>query len=121
MHLSLVSITRQTPRPRHKNKEIRRLSSHPSRKSLCFDSKLVVVVVVIGLMETRLKQSKITCCHIFLKGYVMLSGGNKGRLKIQDLFFPTPIIQLISYFPLALHYFCHWFDQRVPIPTPWFI
>ena len=29
--LSLVSITRQTPRPRHKNKAIIRLSSHPSR------------------------------------------------------------------------------------------
>ena len=42
------------PRPRHKNKAIIRLSSHPSRQSLCFDSKLVVVVVVIGLMETRL-------------------------------------------------------------------
>ena len=41
-------------RPRHKNKAIKRLSSHPSRWSLCFDSKLVVVVVVIGLMETGL-------------------------------------------------------------------
>ena len=51
--LSLVSITRQTPRPQHKNKAIIRLSSHPSLWSLCFDSKLVVVVVVIGLMETR--------------------------------------------------------------------
>ena len=29
--------------------------SHPSGWSLCFDSKLVVVVVVIGLMETMLK------------------------------------------------------------------
>ena len=29
--LSLVSITRQMPRPRHKNKTIMRLSSHPSR------------------------------------------------------------------------------------------
>ena len=48
----LVSITRQMPRPRHKNKAIIRLSSHPSRYSLCFDSKLVVVVVIIGLMET---------------------------------------------------------------------
>ena len=28
--LSLVSITRQTPRPRHRNKAIIRLSSHPS-------------------------------------------------------------------------------------------
>ena len=27
----LVSITRQMPRPRHKNKAIIRLSSHPSR------------------------------------------------------------------------------------------
>ena len=52
--LGLVSITWQMPRPRHKNKAIIRLTSHPSRKSLCFDSKLVVVVVVIGLMETRL-------------------------------------------------------------------
>ena len=43
------------PRPRHKNKAIIGLSSHPSHQSLCFDSKLVVVVVVIGLMETRLK------------------------------------------------------------------
>ena len=43
------------PRPRHKNKVIIRLSSHPSRQSLCFDSKLVIVVVVIGLMETRLQ------------------------------------------------------------------
>ena len=51
--LSLVSITRQTPRPRHKNKAIIMLSSHPSLQSLSFDSKLVVVVVVIGLMETR--------------------------------------------------------------------
>ena len=46
----LVSITRQTPRPGHKSKAIIRLSSHPSRKSLCFDFKLVVVVIVIGLM-----------------------------------------------------------------------
>ena len=53
--LGLVSITRQMPRPRQINKAIIRLNSHPSRKSLCFDSKLVVVVVVIGLMETRLK------------------------------------------------------------------
>ena len=30
------------------------LSSHPSHYSLCFDSKLVVVVVEIGFMETRL-------------------------------------------------------------------
>ena len=52
--LSLVSIARQMPRPRHKNKAIIRLSSHPSHQSLCFDSKLVVIVVVIGLMETRL-------------------------------------------------------------------
>ena len=52
--LGLVSITRQMPRPRHINKAIIRLSSHPSHKSLCFGSKLVVVVVVIGLMETRL-------------------------------------------------------------------
>ena len=52
--LGLVSITRQMPRPRHKDKAIIRLSSHPSRQSLCFNSKLVVVVVVIGLMETRL-------------------------------------------------------------------
>ena len=29
--LSLVSIKRQMPRPRHKNKAIRRLSCHPSR------------------------------------------------------------------------------------------
>ena len=40
----------------HKQRDIR-LSSHPSRKSHCFDSKLVIVVVVIGLMETRLNQS----------------------------------------------------------------
>ena len=31
MWLNLVSITRQMPRPRHKNKAIIRLSSHPSR------------------------------------------------------------------------------------------
>ena len=43
------------PRPRHINKVISKLSIHPSCKSHCFDSKLVVVVVVIGLMETRLK------------------------------------------------------------------
>ena len=30
-YLSLVSITRQMLRPRHKNKAIMRLSSHPSR------------------------------------------------------------------------------------------
>ena len=36
------------------HKAILKLSSHPSGKSLCFGSKLVVVVVVIGLMETRL-------------------------------------------------------------------
>ena len=35
------------PRPQHKNEAIIGLSSHPSRQSLCFDSKLVVVVVVI--------------------------------------------------------------------------
>ena len=52
--LRLVSITRQMPRPRHINKAILKLNSHPSRKPLCFDSNLVVVVVVIGLMETRL-------------------------------------------------------------------
>ena len=91
------------PRPRHKNREIIRLNSHPSRQSLCFvivvvvislrpgfhymanattttqkqsdyeveqssftlialfDSKLVVVVVVSGLMETRLK----LCYQVF--------------------------------------------------------
>ena len=53
-HLSLVSITRQMPRPRHENGAIIMLNSDPSLQSLCFDSKLVVVVVVIGLMETRL-------------------------------------------------------------------
>ena len=36
------------------------LSSHPSHKSLCFGSKLVIVVVVIDLMETRLMQ-RFTC------------------------------------------------------------
>ena len=51
------------PRPRHKNKTIIRLSSHPSRQSLCFNSKLVVVVVVIGLMETRLKQPAVMWWH----------------------------------------------------------
>ena len=51
------------PRPRHKNKAIIRLSSHPLRQSLCFDSKLVVVVVVIGLMETRLKWIKNGFLH----------------------------------------------------------
>ena len=50
------------PRPRHKNKAIIRLSSHPSRQSLCFDSKLVAVVVVIGLMETRL-YGQLPKCH----------------------------------------------------------
>ena len=55
---SLVSITRKMPRPRDKNKAIIRLSSHPSRYSLCFDSKMVVVVVVIGLMETRLMEPR---------------------------------------------------------------
>ena len=40
------------PRSRHINKAIIKLNSHPSRKSLCFDSKLVVVVVVV--VETRL-------------------------------------------------------------------
>ena len=49
----LVSITQQMPRLWHENKSIIRLSSHPSHQSLCFDSKLVVVVVVIGLMESR--------------------------------------------------------------------
>ena len=43
------------PRPRHKDNPIIRLSRHPSRSSLCFDSKLVVVVVVIGLMESKSK------------------------------------------------------------------
>ena len=52
--LGLVFITRQMPPPRHINKAIIRLSSHPSRKSLCFDTKLAVVVVVNGLMKTRL-------------------------------------------------------------------
>ena len=46
------------PRPRHINKAIIRLSSYSSRKSLCFDSKLAVVVVVIGLIETRLDEKK---------------------------------------------------------------
>ena len=44
------------PRARHKNKAIIRLSCDPSRLSLCFYSKLVVIVVVIGLMETILKR-----------------------------------------------------------------
>ena len=43
----------QTPRPRHKKQSNYCLSSHPSHWSLCFDSKLVVVVVEIGFMETR--------------------------------------------------------------------
>ena len=46
--ISLSSITRQMPRPRHKNKAIIRVSSHPSFQSLCLDSKLVIVVVVTG-------------------------------------------------------------------------
>ena len=58
--LGLVSITRQMPRPRHKNKAIIRSSSHPSRQSLCFDLILVVVVVVIGLMETRLYDYRLS-------------------------------------------------------------
>ena len=49
------------PQQRHINKAIVKLSSHPSRKSLCFDSKLVVVGVVIGLMETRLKYCYKLC------------------------------------------------------------
>ena len=59
--LGLVSISRQMPRPQQIDKAIIRLSSHPSRKSLCFDSNLVVVVVVIGLMETRLKTWSSYC------------------------------------------------------------
>ena len=43
------------PRPRHKNKVMIRLSSHCSRLPLCFDLKLVGVLFVIGLVETRLK------------------------------------------------------------------
>ena len=35
-------------------KTIMWLSSHPSHQSLCFDSKLVVVVVEIGFIEARL-------------------------------------------------------------------
>ena len=64
--LGLVSIKQQMPRPRHKNKAIIRLSSHPSRQSLCFDSKLVVVVVVIGLMETRLNYQEYDFSMEFL-------------------------------------------------------
>ena len=52
--LCLVSIYSKLHDHDTKNKAIIRLSSHPSRQSLCFDSKLVVVVVVICLMETRL-------------------------------------------------------------------
>ena len=55
------SITQQMPRPRHKNKVIIRLSRHSSHQSLCLDSKLVVVVVVIGLMKTRLKYCYELC------------------------------------------------------------
>ena len=61
--LGLVSITRHMPRPRHKNKAIIRLSSHPLRLSLCFNSKLVVVVVVFGLMETRLNEHLFSCFY----------------------------------------------------------
>ena len=44
-----------TPRPRRKkNKAIKWFSSQPSHKSFCFGSKLVGVVVVIDLMETKL-------------------------------------------------------------------
>ena len=43
------------PRPRHKSKVMIRLSSHHSRLPLCFDLKLVGVLFVIGLLETRLK------------------------------------------------------------------
>ena len=46
-------------RPRYKNRVIIRLSSHPSLKSLRFNSKLVVVVVEIGFIETRLEETKI--------------------------------------------------------------
>ena len=45
-----------------------RFSSHPSHQSLCFDSKVVVVVVVIGLMETRLKPSQLWGVRIYIKG-----------------------------------------------------
>ena len=42
------------PQPQHKNKAIIGLSCHPSYQLLCFDLNLVIVVL-IGLMETRLK------------------------------------------------------------------
>ena len=45
----------QTVRPRHKKQRNYMLSSHPSHQLLCFDSKLVIVLVEIGFMETRLK------------------------------------------------------------------
>ena len=38
---------------------------HDTKTKLCFDSKLVVVVVVIGLMETRLKV--VDSCQGFCK------------------------------------------------------
>ena len=59
---SLVSITRRTPR--HKNKAIIRSSSHPSRESLPFDSKLVAVVVVIGLRATSHLSVRLTAMHV---------------------------------------------------------
>ena len=58
-HLSLVSIYSKSHDHDTKDKEIMRLSSHSSHLSLCFDSKLVVVVVEIGFMETRLNTEDV--------------------------------------------------------------
>ena len=60
----LVSITRQMPR--HKNKAIegRAVILHANR--IILTRKLVLVVVVIGLMKTRLKQIYLAVeivCH----------------------------------------------------------
>ena len=51
--LSLVSIYSKLHDHHTKNKAIMCLSSHPSHQSICFDSKLIVVVLEIGFMETR--------------------------------------------------------------------
>ena len=64
------------PRPRHKNEAIIRLNSHPSHQSLCFDSKLVVVVVVIGLMETRLKRLTFYLIVPILKPKKVITSNN---------------------------------------------
>ena len=75
-HLKLKAwfpFTANSTTTTEKNKAIICFSSHPSHKSLCFDSKLVVVVVEIGFIDTRPKNGSFSTIVKILAEIAILS------------------------------------------------